>query len=71
MKIQTKNAIRYLVEAYRAALEDDGDLVAKELEQSSNGQLKATYQHEDDTLLVIFEPSLVELYPRYLFEGPK
>lgn len=69
MKIQTKNAIRYLVEAYRAALEDDGDLVAKELEQ--NGQLKASYHHDDDTIEVLVEPSLIELYPRYLFQGAK
>ena len=43
--------------------------MAKELEQ--NGQLKASYHHDDDTIEVLVEPSLIELYPRYLFQGPK
>lgn len=44
--------IDYLVEAYREALEDDGDLVALELEKSINGIATASYATNSDTVSV-------------------
>ncbi len=44
--------IDYLVEAYREALEDDGELVALELEKSINGIATASYATDSDTVHV-------------------
>lgn len=48
----TDAVIAYLVKAYQEALEDDGDLVALELEKSINNIATASYDTDSDAVLV-------------------
>jgi hypothetical protein len=69
----TDAVIDYLVEAYREALEDDGDLVASELEDSVNGIISAVYDSDADVVSVNCDPAkLQEVLPvsqRNLFKS--
>jgi hypothetical protein len=60
----TDAVIFYLVGAYRAALEDDGDLVAFEFEDSVNKAGSASYDPDSDVISVNCDlAKLMEVLP--------
>lgn len=60
----TDAVISYLVEAYRAALEDDGDLVAFEFENSVNKTGLTSYDPDADVISVDCDlAKLIEVLP--------
>jgi hypothetical protein len=60
----TDAVISYLVAAYRSALEDDGDLVAFEFEDSVNKAGSASYDSDADVIYVDCDlAKLMEVLP--------
>ena len=46
------SVINYLVHCYRERLEDDGDLLADEFQESINNLAKAKFDHKEDVIVL-------------------
>lgn len=58
----TNHIIEKLVDAYREELEDDGDLIASELEKLVGNVVKCEYDAERDVLLLLPTAAISDIH---------
>ncbi len=54
--LESDDVIEFLVESYRARLEDDGEFISDELKDNLNRHVQVSYDPDDDWIIIEGDP---------------
>ena len=54
--LESDDVIEFLVESYRARLQDDGEFISDELKDNLNSHVQVSYDSDDDWIIIEGDP---------------